>query len=385
MSDVDRGRRGTLHREIGRAGAGDGPVVVVVAGVHGNEAAGVEALERVFAQITARRIPLRGEFVGLAGNLGALAAGERYLGEDLNRMWAFDRVERLLRSSANGSGSPEAGEQRALLAALHAVFDRARGPVHLVDLHTASSRSVPFYILGDTLRNREFARRFPAPVVLGFEEHIRGTLMEYVTGLGHVAVAIEGGRHDDPAAVDHHEAAVWLALADTGCVDAGAVPDLDLHRGRLCRARGRIPTVLEIFHRHALNGDDGFRMDEGYENFHPVARGQRLAEDRRGPVFAPADGLLFLPLYQKRGQDGFFLARGVNAWWLHVSALLRRLGVPRLVTRLPGVRVHARRKDTLVVDLRIARFFADRVFHLLGYRVERRIGDALVVQRRREK
>lgn len=378
MTEVARAR--AYRREIGRAGEGEGPRLIVVGGVHGNEPSGVEALEHVFAEIERRGIPVRGRFVGLAGNVRALEAGERFLSEDFNRMWGFERVTRAQRRAERNS--PEALEQRELLQTLEGILAGADGPAHLVDLHTTSSRSTPFYILGDTLRNREFARRFPAPIVLGFEEHIRGTLMEYFTSLGHVAIAIEGGQHDAPEARRHHEAAVWLALAAVGCVAESDVPDLAAHRDVLGAGRGRIPAVVEIFHRHRLGGDEAFRMDPGYENFHPVRRGQRLAEDRKGIVAAPADGLLFLPLYQKRGDDGFFLARGVNLPWLHFSTVLRRLGVPRLAPFLPGVRAHPERKDTLVVNLGIARFFAERLFRLLGFRVERRILGRMVVRRR---
>ncbi len=378
MTEVARAR--AYRREIGRAGDGEGPRLIVVGGVHGNEPSGVEALEHVFAEIERRGIAVRGRFVGLAGNVRALEAGERFLTEDFNRMWGFERVTRAQRRPEHRT--PEALEQRELLQTLQGILADAGEPAYLVDLHTTSSRSTPFYILGDTLRNREFARRFPAPIVLGFEEHIRGTLMEYFTSLGHVAIAIEGGQHDAPEARRHHEAAVWLALVAVGCVAETDVPDLAAHRDALGAGRGRIPPVVEIFHRHRLTGDEAFRMDPGYENFHRVRRGQRLAEDRRGIVAAPADGLLFLPLYQKRGNDGFFLARGVNLPWLHFSTLLRRLGVPRVAPFLPGVRAHPQRKDTLLVNLDIARFFADRLFRLLGFRVERRILGRMVVRRR---
>jgi hypothetical protein len=43
------------------------------------------------------------------------------------------------------------------------------------------------------------------------------------------------------------------------------------------------------------------------------------------------------------------------------------------------------RKDTLQVDLRVARFYADRVFHLLGYRVTKRADRRLEVERRKER
>jgi succinylglutamate desuccinylase len=377
--------RRAIRREIGRAGGDvDGPMLIVVGGIHGNEPSGLDAMARVFAHLEEHRVALRGALVGLAGNLAALAAGERFLHEDLNRAWSPERVARLRSAAGDGSSGPEAVEQRELLAALHAALERARGPAYVLDLHTTSARTAPFFILGDTLSNREFARRFPAPIVLGLEEHIRGTLNEYVTSLGHVAVAMEGGQHEDAASVDHHEAAVWLALEVVGCVERAAVPAYAEHAARLQRAR-TLPPVAEIFYRHRIHEADGFRMDEGWENFDRVARGRRLASDRTGEVRSPADGLLFLPLYQKRGDDGFFLVRAVNPSRLALSAWLRRAGVGKLAAHLPGVRAHPDRKDTLVVDLRIARFFARGIFRLLGYRVSAPHLGKMIVRRRPER
>src|SRR5688572_19819268 len=54
-----------------------GKWLVVVAGIHGNEPAGVEALRRVFRALDESGERLPGAFVGFAGNLGALAARKR--------------------------------------------------------------------------------------------------------------------------------------------------------------------------------------------------------------------------------------------------------------------------------------------------------------------
>ena len=50
-----------------------GPLLIVTGGVHGNEPSGVESLERVFAQLERKSVPLRGRCVGLAGNIASLA------------------------------------------------------------------------------------------------------------------------------------------------------------------------------------------------------------------------------------------------------------------------------------------------------------------------
>ena len=84
------------EREIGRYDSGApelGPALLVVAGVHGNEPAGVVAAERVLKALREREPGLKGRLVALRGNLGALAAGRRFLGRDLNRGWSAASIE----------------------------------------------------------------------------------------------------------------------------------------------------------------------------------------------------------------------------------------------------------------------------------------------------
>src|SRR6188768_111889 len=71
-----------------------GKWLVVVAGIHGNEPAGVAAAERVYAALDASKERLAGAFVTFAGNLGALQAKKRYLDRDLNRAWSEQNLTR---------------------------------------------------------------------------------------------------------------------------------------------------------------------------------------------------------------------------------------------------------------------------------------------------
>ena len=87
--------------------------------------------------------------------------------------------------------------------------------------------------------------------------------------------------------------------------------------------------------------------------------------------------------------DGFFIARAVRTFWLRVSTGMRWLGVDRTLHWLPGVRKHPDREATLVIDTRLARWFALEVFHLLGFRRASKTKETLVVtpreHRRRRK
>ena len=50
-------------------------------------------------------------------------------------------------------------------------------------------------------------------------------------------------------------------------------------------------------------------MNEGYLNFQEVKKGEHLANDKNGPIYASEDSLILMPLYQKKGEDGFFLVK----------------------------------------------------------------------------
>lgn len=369
------------EREIGHAGGyAPGPTLVCVAGLHGNEPAGARALKRVFDRLVEARIPVRGEFAALKGNVTAARTDARLIDEDMNRVWGRERMDRL--AAGETVDTSEGREQRELLEALDRVLTHATGRVILLDFHTASSDTAPFIVLHDSLRNREFARRFPLPIVLGLEEYILGTLTEHISERGHTGIAVEGGRHGDPASVDHLESFAWLALVSAGCLDAEQVPDLDLHRERLRRAGEGIDAVMEIVHLHHSKPD--FRMKRKYRNFAPVRAGEDVAEEDGKDIGAPQSGRLFLPRYQPVGDDGFFLARRVNPFWLGLSAWLRKTAVPGWMMRFPGVKRHPRMRNTVTVEGKLARRVTRKVFHLLGYRVIAPEAGRFVMERRRE-
>lgn len=362
-----------------------GPTLVCVGGLHGNEPAGIRGLERVLEVLDRRRPPVQGEFLALSGNRAALARRRRFLDLDLNRAWTEERVRAL-----RGPGTPlipgaEAREQAALLREMDEAEGRARGPVYLLDLHTTSGAGGTFASAGDTLRNRAFARSFPAPFILGLEELVEGTLTEYYDGVGYVCAAFESGQHDDPRSVDLAEAAVWIALEGSGVLPSGAVPEAAEAVRSMARACRHLPRVLEMRYRHPVEPSDAFVMDPGFRNFHPVERGRPLARDRRGRILAPESGLLLMPLYQEQGEDGFFIIREFNPVWLRISSLLRRLGVDRIVHWLPGIRQDPEHPEgrALVVNRGLARWYALELLHLLGYRKQREDGAELVVLRRR--
>ena len=285
-----------------------GPLLIVTGGVHGNEPSGVESLERVFAQLERKSVPLRGRCVGLAGNIASLARSARYVDEDLNRLWTPERV-----AAARASSEPatsEVREQRELLAAIEALLETAPQSATLLDLHSTSGAGPPFAILSDTAPNRRLVEALSVPVVFGLHRDVHGTLIEWFDTLGHTSVVLEGGQNDAQETRVRHEAAIWTALASLGMVDEGCGIDLAAQRALLASSTAHLPGAIDVCLRWGIEPGERFRMEPGFANLQPVRRGELLA--RTGPageipIRSPFDGMLLMPLYQAQGNDGFFL------------------------------------------------------------------------------
>lgn len=368
-SEIDAGPAVEVSRVIGcYQGAEAGPSLVCVGSIHGNEPSGSSALRRVLGALEDRKPTIRGEVVGLTGNLRASSKRVRFLSKDLNRHWTAEHVAKLATGELPVDADSEDHEQAELLAALTDAFGRSRGGVYFMDLHTTSAMGGPFLVIGDTLRNRRFAMGIPAPIILGLEERLGGTLPEYVNSLGHVTVGFEAGQHDDPRSVDIHEAGIWLAMINAGIISEEDVPEADKYRSMIAEASKGVPRVLELSHHHRINPSDAFRMVPEIPNFEMIRSGQRLATDKRGDIVSPVSGRLLLPLYQGQGNDGYFLARGINPAWLTVSSWLRRMRLDRIVHWLPGVKRRVNDPKTVEIDGRVARWLVVQIFHLLGFR-----------------
>jgi succinylglutamate desuccinylase len=371
-------------RIIGRiTGQRPGPTMIVMTGIHGNEGAGHRAGKRLLASLERGPADLCGDLIVLAGNLPALVERTRYIHDDLNRQWTPLKIEALESTLASVRGPAEDGQRRELLEVFGELVAAARGPVYFLDLHTSSADGPPFLTVGDTLRNRRFAMQFPLPIILGLEEQVDGSLLEYLNNFGFITMGVEAGQHDAPQSADRLEAVLRLALVNAGLVERSELGEADELELELQHDSRGIPPVLEVRHRHAINSESAFRMEPGYTNFQPVTQGQLLAADRDGEVSAPENGRILLPLYQGKGDDGFFIAREISVFWLRLSALLRRLRLSPLLGLLPGVHRHPEQHEVLFVNTRVARVYPLEIFHLFGFRKLRQLGTDLVVSRRR--
>ena len=305
--------RTDIRRIVGRhVGRHPGPTLVAVAGIHGNEPAGIEAAQRVLAELP-HEDAFRGEITVLAGNTRALREGTRYVHKDLNRLWWEERIRAMGRAGVELGDTAEDREQKELLDSLWPLVGVADPgvPRIFLDLHTFSSPGPPFLIGSDTPGNRAFAHELHLPLIVGLQQAIGGALTEFMLPYFDISLAVEGGTHDSELARLHHEAILWSSMTSAGMVDASATPRWNELREALIWAADDKPPVSEVIYRHTIQPEDGFRMRAGFSTFQPIQAHEELADDRNGPVLAPYDGVLLMPLYQALGNDGFFIGREI--------------------------------------------------------------------------
>lgn len=385
LFDFTEGHSVQISRVIAEIkGRPDGPNLVFIGGMHGNEPTGVLALKHVMRHVERLQPMLRGNVYALAGNLTALERGERFIENDLNRVWHADNVERARKRDYQPAEIiNEVEEQIELWGKIDDLMQACSGPFIFVDLHTTSVKSVPFITMSDTIMNRKFARKVPVPTVLGIEEYLSEPLLSYVNELGCVSLAFEGGQHSETESVQNHEALIWLALAYSGAMKRIEIPNFRKHFEHLRKRALNNDSVYEIRSRQGIDPGQLFQMMPGFVNFQKIKRDEPLARLDGKTLHAKEKGMIFMPLYQAKGSDGFFTIRKIKRFWLTVSYVFRRLKLYRILRYLPGVRPYMKSDETMVVDKATAKWYSTEILHLMGYRRKKRQGDLTLFMRRK--
>ncbi len=359
-----------IDRIIGAVkGNQPGPCLIFIGGIHGNEPAGVFALYQVIKSLKSQRTKISGAVYALAGNLKALEQSKRFIREDLNRMWDEDKIKGLKNGAFDASHNDQV-EQKELFDLISDIQKTENGPFYFFDLHTTSSRSIPFLTVNDTLLNRAFTRSYPVPKILGVEEFLEGPLLSYLNEKGFVSFGFESGQHDTLEAIENHVAFIYLSLFFTASLKNNLI-SLDLFYSKLEAASAFKTSFFEIYHRHEIKIDDTFIMIPGYSNFQAIRKGDVLAISNKCDIKASRSSLMFMPLYQDQGDDGFFFIRKIPYLFMWLSALFRKWHFDWILRFLPGVSWHKTDKDTLIVNKKIAFLMVRQLLHLMGYRNKR--------------
>ena len=309
-----------LQRLIGRyTGATAGPLLIVFGGMHGNEPAGIQALETMFEMLkveplTNPKFNYKGRIVGLRGNLRAIKKKTRFIKKDLNRQFTEENIQRI-RTSPETDLDAEDKEVKEILDFVAAeIADYPTDKIVFLDIHTTTAFGGIFGISTDEAESVRIAVELHAPVITGMMNGIRGTTLHHFSkknyGEHAVAVVFEAGQHDEPLSVMRAIAAITNCMRTIGSVRGEDVENR--HDEILIEYAKNLPKVARLLKVHRVYPEDNFKMLPDFKNFQPVKKGDILAIDKHGDILAEEDGMILMPLYQKKGEDGFFLIREVD-------------------------------------------------------------------------
>ena len=308
----------SLHfQSVSFTGLASGPRLIVLGAVHGNEICGTQAIRRVIAEIE-------------SGQLNIVAGGVTLV--PVTNPLAYARHQRMgdrnLNRNLVPTEAPLEFEDRIAnwLCPLLAQHDA------LLDLHSFHTAGEPFVMLGpedNSGRLEPFARSAEETALalrLGVHRFVDGWLDTYAAGVerriaagasareadvhygigtteymraqGGIALTLECGQHEDPAAPDVAYHAIHNTLAHLR-LSAAAAPAAVTDTEAL-----RLYQVIDRAHP-----DDAFAC--AWASFDRVRAGEIIGTRHDGtPVMADCEGYIVFPNPNAHpGQEWFYLAR----------------------------------------------------------------------------
>lgn len=306
-----------------RVGSQYGPLLIVFAQIHGNEPAGVQAVQELFKAIDAEyvknpKFEFCGRIVAIKGNVKAAEKGVRYIDKDMNRSWLPQQIKKIQATSDPSLLDAEDQEIKENLELVHYYIDLCKPPrVVVLDLHTTTAHGGIFTIPALSQESRRIALSMHAPVLHGFLNGLKGTSLHYFDSanfnIDMTAVCFEAGQHESEDAHKHAVSAIINCFKSIG-----GFYDRDIeskHDDLLIERSKGLPLEALLVYVHQVEPDMEFRMTDKkiYNNFDPIQKGEILAYDKNGPIPAPYGGLILMPLYQVQGSDGFFIIQEMTA------------------------------------------------------------------------
>ncbi len=287
-------------------GKDDSRKVIIIGGMHGNEISGIEAIDRVVKEL--KHYPhyfKTGKVYFLKGNLSALKTGERFIDKDLNRLWLDKYIQN------NKNGIADLKDLKELHQIIEEICKGDYTDCTLMDLHTFSAESGIFCIPTHNKKSLDLASSFHIPFIEKLSESLPGTALAYYGNKGMTSIVVEGGTHGTDRATENLEAAIWHLLAHEGIVDE-KLEIVKQSRKKLQKEGEIYPYHLELIYRYQLDNSRFFTMNKGYFNFKEIKKDEPLAIHHQKEVKSPQAGFMLMPLYQKKGSDGFFIVKEIK-------------------------------------------------------------------------
>jgi succinylglutamate desuccinylase len=270
----------------------DGPRVVFFSGIHGNEVSGVHAVEKLLFDFFGRaRILKRGILILARANEQALAAEQRYLKLNMNRLFR----------EAYDDGIDRTCYEFMRTQQLKPLLESCD---YFLDFHSAPSAQEPF-LVAERKAVDFYSELGIGQIITGWSKFSRGSIggdAENFAG-SHAAVAatLESGSHFDKSAIDVSYRTAISMLQLLGMIETQAKPDVK-------------PTIVDMYAVVTKDFAD-FRYEAEVTNFQSIKKDEVYAHQNGRPLTVSEDSYLLIPMKPEDtriGEEVCYLGRKVT-------------------------------------------------------------------------
>ncbi|MBI4086959.1 succinylglutamate desuccinylase/aspartoacylase family protein [Candidatus Kaiserbacteria bacterium] len=272
----------------------DGPAVLFLGAIHGNETCGPVAINAVMKKLERGALALeKGSVIFVpVCNPGAYAKNKRYVDEDLNRVFAKSRVPKTY--------------ERTLANMLCPLVEHADV---MIDLHSTGAKGRPTVFLDfPTKKNRLLAKEIGIDLAIaGWPELytkdnrlVSNDTTVYANSEGKDCLLVECGQHADRSAPKIAERTILRVLAHYGLIRTRHTPTR-------ASKKMRVITMTELFIKE--HTDDLFSRK--WKHLEVVKKGRIIGTRKSGgPIVLSEDRVMILPKYDPPvGKEWFYLGK----------------------------------------------------------------------------
>ena len=299
-------------------GKKNGPLLICFGAMHGNEPAGVKAIDLVLKMLEIEPVKnpnfeYNGTFLGIIGNLQAYKKSVRFIQNDLNRQFREIKVKKIRPIPEDLLKDEELELIQVIRLVETSIKKYQPNKIIVLDLHTTSSHGGIFTICKQKEEIIKLAMGLHAPVVLGMLEGLKGTTLHYFNtenmGVNTTALTFESGQHEEEKAINRAIAGIICCMREIKAVRPEDVENY--HEKALKDISEHLPVITTLIDRHEIEEGEVFQMKPGFTNFQKVNKGELLANNQNGNIYSKEAGRILMPLYQSQGEDGFFLIKDI--------------------------------------------------------------------------
>lgn len=273
-----------MYEEITQiVGKEDGPISIILAGVHGNETCGVEALKKILPTLQIEK----GTVLFGFGNPRAIVQNVRITETNLNRM--FKKEEML-------SEKDRTSYEYTRAQFLKKYLEKADA---MLDIHASSNtKSKPFVICEPN--SKGITEYLPVDLIVsGFDEVEPGGTDYYMNSIGKIGICVECGVIGDPMSTTIAEQSIFAFL----------------------KSRGHIPNDQQKknqSHIHMydlyMTKTEKFTIAKEFSDFEELSSGQVIGTDGVETIKADRDCIILFPHSRNKiGDEGFLLGEKKNS------------------------------------------------------------------------